>query len=57
MQRISFDLWMKQVDSLLIAQLGMSSMDIADCNYAVWYDDGLSAKNAASRAIKENGGF
>lgn len=31
---------------------GLSYLDLPDCCYADWYEDGMSAKTAASKAIR-----
>lgn len=48
----TFEQWMSEVNKHLIATVGMSSDEIDDANYAAWYDDGVSPKTAAKRAIK-----
>ena len=54
--KLSFDEWMKQVNSAIAASLGgMNADDISDCPYSQWHEDGVSAKRAASRAIKRAG--
>jgi hypothetical protein len=47
-QKQTFEEWMKQVNS----HLPMSSDDLPDVNYRDWYDDGVSPKSAAARALK-----
>lgn len=52
----SFAEWMRAVDAALVAKCGMDSRDLADCSYFDWYEDGMSAKAAANKAVRENGG-
>jgi hypothetical protein len=49
---MSFDQWMKIVDSAIYAKTGMSYMDLPDVCYRDWYDADVTPKGAASRAIK-----
>ena len=51
-----FQAWMKQVDRIVSERTGLSVHDLEDCCYRDWYDDKVSAKSAASRAIKNAGG-
>ena len=48
----NFNGWMAKVNALIEARLGMSSSDLPDCCYRDWYDEGVTPKGAASRAIK-----
>jgi len=50
-QRLSFDEWMNTVDGYLRAACGCDSRDLIDQCYADWYEDGVSAKTAARRAL------
>lgn len=52
MPKISFEQWMKSVDAWCIAKCGMSVHDLPDCCYADWHADGMTAKQAATKAIK-----
>lgn len=47
-----FDDWMERVDYFLKALCGLCHRDLPDVCYRDWFDDGLSPKNAASRAWK-----
>jgi hypothetical protein len=47
-----FDQWMTQVNQHLVAMCGMSSEDLPNCCYFDWYDDDVSPKSAARRAIR-----
>lgn len=51
-QKLTFDAWMKLVDSLIQRKCGMSAYDLPDCAYHDWYDDGKSAASAAAKAVK-----
>ena len=49
--RKTFDQWMKDVATALRAE-GLDLRDLPDCPYHDWYEDRVSAKSAAKRAIK-----
>ena len=53
MSRMNFETWMIAVDTAL-ANLcgGLSSSDLPDCCYADWFEDGMSPKAAAKKAIR-----
>jgi hypothetical protein len=52
----SFDAWMKKVNDAIADRLGgLTADDLSDCPYSEWHEDGVSAKSAASRAIKRAG--
>lgn len=48
----TFEQWMKEVDNAVKAKIGLSVHDLSDCPFRDWYDNGKTAKGAASRAIK-----
>jgi len=52
MAKTTFEQWMKSVDAILVNSIGISSADLPDCCYLDWYDDGISAKSAARRAVR-----
>lgn len=53
MAKKSFDQWLKEVDAAIKAKfMGLGMLDLPDCPYADWYEDGVTPKGAASRAIK-----
>lgn len=56
MARKTFKEWMAAVDAALLAKCGLDHRDLADCAYYDMYEDGVTPKGAANRAIKENGG-
>jgi hypothetical protein len=49
---MTFDQWMDKVDRLVTAALGLSVHDLPDCCYRDWYDEGLTPRQAARRAIR-----
>ena len=51
-QKLTFEEWMKKVDSIIEARTGMTHMDLPDWSYAQAHEDGVTALSAASRAIK-----
>jgi hypothetical protein len=50
--RLSFAVWMAQVDSILDEKTGLSYRDLPDCCYMDWYEDGVSPRSAACRAMR-----
>jgi hypothetical protein len=52
MPKKTFDQWMKEVDAELVRRCGMGYLDLPDVSYRQWWEDGVSVKGAASRAIK-----
>jgi hypothetical protein len=48
----TFEQWMKEVDNILARTVGLTSLDLPDCCYRDWYDDGMTPKSAASKAKK-----
>lgn len=48
----TFEQWMQAVDDVLGRRIGLSSQDLPDCCYRDWYDNGVQARHAAARAIK-----
>lgn len=51
-----FALWMDDVDLAVEALCGLSTLDLPDQTYRDWYNDGLSADEAADLVL-ENEGF
>lgn len=54
--KVSFEAWMRAVDAACEAKCGLSVHDLEDVAFADWYEDGVSAKSAALRAIRSSGG-
>ncbi len=52
MAKLSFDDWKKSVNNEIVRQMGMEADDLPDYTYRDCYDDGVSPKTAATRAIK-----
>ena len=50
--KTAFEQWLAKIDAILLSKIGLSYNDLPDCPYAQWYEDGVTAKGAASRAIK-----
>jgi len=48
----TFEAWMILVNDAIWAKAGCFADDLPDVCYRDWYDDGMSPKAAASRAIK-----
>ena len=56
-QYVTFDAWMTAVDNEIAKRAcGVTSGDLPDCGYADWYEDGVSPKSAASKAIRSANG-
>ena len=53
---MSFVRWMQKVNALVWARVGCSAHDLPDCSFRAWYDDGMSASEAATCAL-ENAGW
>lgn len=48
----NFEQWLKEVNNALIEKCSLGYMDLPDCSYAQWFEDGITPKQAAARAIK-----
>ena len=48
----TFDEWMKLVDGAVVARAGLGVHDLPDCPFKDWFDDGMTPKGAATRALK-----
>jgi hypothetical protein len=56
--RSAFESWMEEVDRVVETRVGLSVHDLEDVAFSDWFEDGVSAKSAASRAIRNSmGGF
>lgn len=44
--------WLQAVDAECIKRIGLSYMDLPDICYADLYEEGVSPKNAAGKAIR-----
>ena len=49
-----FSNWMMAVDEAIASKVGLESADLVDCPYADWYDSGMTADKAATKAIANN---
>lgn len=52
---MSFQAWMRAVDSAVQAEVGLSVHDLADANFRDWYEDGVSPSEAAVDVLADNG--
>ena len=52
MTKLTFAEWMKEVDAEVWRKVGLSYEDLPDINYRDLYDDGVSPKTAARKAIR-----
>ncbi len=50
-----FDQWMKEIDEILERDADINSQDLPDQPYRDWFNDELSAKEAAHRALYDSG--
>lgn len=48
----TFKAWMQAVDEAIIASVGLGYMDLPDCCFHDWFDDGYTVREAARLAIK-----
>jgi hypothetical protein len=48
-----FEQWMEAVDRVLLRKVGFTSSDLPDVLYRDWYDDGVTAAEAADMAIEQ----
>ena len=55
MAKRSFEDWMREVDRIIQARIGLSYNDLPDCCYMDWYEDGVTPKGAAGRALRNAG--
>jgi hypothetical protein len=49
---MTFAQWLSAVDAWLLARIGMVSADLPDCCYRDWFEDGVTPRQAASRALR-----
>lgn len=56
LRRAGFEAWMIEVDKAVEAKVGLSVHDLEDVAFFDWYHDGVSAKSAAARAIRNSMG-
>lgn len=47
----SFEQWLNEMDKVVKEKAYLSYQDLPDCSYSQWYEDGLSPKQAANKAI------
>ena len=52
-----FKVWREKVDAACQALYFVSIDDLADCCLADWFDDGISPKRAARKAMRYDQGF
>jgi hypothetical protein len=52
----TFEVWMNEVDAILMTACGISSEDLVDCCCSDWHEDGISPKRAARMAIRNENG-
>lgn len=56
MAKQTFEEWLKQVDNEVWKRAGCSLYGLSDCCLIDWYEKGITAKRAASKAIRNAGG-
>ncbi len=52
MKKKTFESWMEQVDAEVSQRVGVGYMDLLDMDYGGMFEDGISPKRAAIRAIR-----
>lgn len=55
MARKTFAEWIKEVDKILIRDSGLSSNEMDDSPYSIWYQEGMRPTTAAKKALKNAG--
>lgn len=50
--KMTFNQWMAKVNEFVIRRSGLSVYDLPDCCFRDWYETGVSASSAASKALK-----
>lgn len=48
---LTYEAWHHDVDTIVQCTVGCSVNDLPDCAYRDWYDEGMSPRDAAMRAI------
>lgn len=51
----TFASWMRKVDDYVWRKAGCSVYDLDDCPFRDWYDDGVTPRRAALKAIEFSG--
>jgi hypothetical protein len=47
-----YELWLEQVNRLIEIVVGLGLSDLKDNPYRDWFDEGMSANEAAKKAVK-----
>ena len=55
MSRLAFWTWLGQADRQLLALCGLTHLDLADQTWRDWYEDGVTAAEAARSALEDEG--
>jgi Family of unknown function (DUF5419) len=50
---LDFDAWMKEIDKLLVSEIGVGHDDLPDQNYYDCYDDGMTPQEVVDEVILE----
>jgi hypothetical protein len=50
--KITWEQWRREVDAEIMRRVSMTSDDLPDWNYRGAYEEGLTAKRAAAKAIQ-----
>lgn len=50
--KMTFDEWMAAVDAAIVVKVGLGRDDLPDCPYHDWWEDGVTPKGAATKAIR-----
>jgi len=51
----AFRQWLRSVNALVTAKVGIGIMDLADQPYRDWYDDATTPEDAAQTVLEEEG--
>jgi Family of unknown function (DUF5419) len=52
MSKLSFEEWMRAVNAELMRRVSMVADDLPDWRYRAAYDEGMTSKRAAAKAIQ-----
>ena len=50
-----FDLWIQNVDSLIVGTVGIGIDDLPDAPYRAWFDQQMRPSDAAMAALESSG--
>ena len=51
---LTFEKWLAAAEQILLAQVGVGLLELADCPYRDWYAGGMTPEEAARHAIEND---